>query len=83
VIPAHGVEPRPGAHRRRRVIAGGAFAVLSIAASVLVARRLTHSSWPLDHAEPPWLEERHCSHRVHRILPGRPSVQDGADDVPS
>jgi hypothetical protein len=35
------------------VIAGGAFAVLSIAASVLVARRLTHSSWPLDHAEPP------------------------------
>ena len=26
---------------------------------------------PLDHAEPPWLEERHCSHRVHRILLGR------------
>ena len=34
--------------RRRRLIAGGAFALLTIAASVLVARRLTHSSWPLD-----------------------------------
>jgi uncharacterized membrane protein YbhN (UPF0104 family) len=34
------------------MIVGGAFAVLTIAASILVARRLTRSSWPLDHAEP-------------------------------
>ena len=37
---------------------------------------------PLDHAEPPWLEERHCRHRVHRILLSRTLVQDDADDVP-
>lgn len=38
--------------RRRRLIVGGAFALLTLAASMLVARRLTSSSWPLDHAEP-------------------------------
>ena len=37
---------------------------------------------PLHHAEPPRLEERHCSHRVHRILLRRASMQDDADDVP-
>ena len=36
----------------RRLIAGALFAVLTIAASILVARRLTTSSWPLDHVEP-------------------------------
>jgi hypothetical protein len=38
--------------RRRRQIAGVIFALLSVAASLLVGRRLTHSSWPLDHAQP-------------------------------
>lgn len=38
--------------RRGRLIAGGAFALLTVGASILVARRLTHSSWPLEHAEP-------------------------------
>jgi hypothetical protein len=38
--------------RRRRIVAGVAFALLTVAASVLVGRRLTQSSWPLDHAEP-------------------------------
>ena len=38
--------------RHRRLVIGGAFTVLAIAASILVARRLTDSSWPLDHAEP-------------------------------
>jgi Lysylphosphatidylglycerol synthase TM region len=38
--------------RRRRQIAGVVFALLSVAASLLVGRRLTHSSWPLDHAQP-------------------------------
>jgi uncharacterized membrane protein YbhN (UPF0104 family) len=39
---------------RRRLVASVGFATLTIAASILVARRLTHSSWPLDHVEP-WL----------------------------
>jgi uncharacterized membrane protein YbhN (UPF0104 family) len=39
---------------RRRFVASAAFAILTVAASILVARRLTSSSWPLDHVEP-WL----------------------------
>jgi uncharacterized membrane protein YbhN (UPF0104 family) len=46
------VTSRDAGGRRRRLIGGGAFALLTIGASILVARRLTHSSWPLDHAEP-------------------------------
>jgi hypothetical protein len=38
--------------RRRRLIVGAAFALLTVGASLLVARRLTDSSWPLDHAQP-------------------------------
>ena len=41
-----------GARRPRRLVAGVAFALLTAAASVLVARRLTDSSWPLDHVRP-------------------------------
>ena len=41
--------------RRGRFVAGLAFVLLTIAAAVLVGRRLTHASWPLDHAEPRWL----------------------------
>jgi uncharacterized membrane protein YbhN (UPF0104 family) len=37
---------------RRRFVASALFAVLTVGASVLVARRLTHSSWPLEHVEP-------------------------------
>lgn len=37
---------------RRRLILGIAFAFVTLGASLLVARRLTDSSWPLDHAEP-------------------------------
>jgi hypothetical protein len=42
------------AHRWRppRFVTGGAFALLTVAASVLLARRLTHASWPLDGVEP-------------------------------
>jgi uncharacterized membrane protein YbhN (UPF0104 family) len=43
---------RPAVTRRRRLIAGLAFALLTLTASVLVGRRLTQSSWPLDHAQP-------------------------------
>ena len=35
---------------RRRLLAGVVFAVVSVTASVIVARRLTHTSWPLAHA---------------------------------
>ena len=44
--------PRASTRRRNRLIAGTAFTLLTIAASVLIGRRLTHSSWPLDHAQP-------------------------------
>jgi Lysylphosphatidylglycerol synthase TM region len=36
--------------RRGRYVAGAFFAVVTIAACVLVSQRLTHSSWPLAHA---------------------------------
>ena len=38
--------------RRARFVAGLAFTLLTAAAAILVARRLTHASWPLDHAQP-------------------------------
>ena len=38
--------------RPRRLVTGVAFAVLAIAASVLLARRLTDSSWPLANVQP-------------------------------
>jgi hypothetical protein len=38
--------------RSHRFVTGGAFALLTIAASVLLARRLTNASWPLDGVEP-------------------------------
>jgi hypothetical protein len=44
--------PRVATRRRHRIIAGVGFTLLTIAASVLIGRRLTHSSWPLDHASP-------------------------------
>src|SRR5207249_7842434 len=37
------------APRRRRLVAGVAFSLFTIAACVLVGRRLTESSWPLAH----------------------------------
>jgi uncharacterized membrane protein YbhN (UPF0104 family) len=39
---------------RLRFVASALFAVLTIGASLLVARRLTESDWPLEHVEP-WL----------------------------
>ncbi len=39
---------------RLRFVASALFAILTVGASLLVARRLTHSSWPLQHVEP-WL----------------------------
>jgi hypothetical protein len=37
---------------RGRLVAGLAFVLLSVAAAILVGRRLTQASWPLDHAQP-------------------------------
>jgi hypothetical protein len=37
--------------RRRRLAAGVGFALVTTTATVLLARRLTHSSWPLAHAQ--------------------------------
>jgi hypothetical protein len=38
------------APQRRRLVAGVAFALVTVAACLLVGRRLTDSSWPLAHA---------------------------------
>jgi uncharacterized membrane protein YbhN (UPF0104 family) len=38
--------------RHRQLVGGTVFGLLTAAASVLVARRLTHASWPLDHVQP-------------------------------
>ena len=48
--------PRPGAgvawaRGRGRFVTGIGFALVTVAACVLVGRRLTHSSWPLAHAQ--------------------------------
>jgi Lysylphosphatidylglycerol synthase TM region len=38
--------------RRGKLVAGLAFGLLAAATAILVGRRLTSASWPLDHAEP-------------------------------
>src|SRR5581483_7078345 len=60
-----------GGRRRRRLAVGGAFALLTVAASVLVARRLTHSSWPLDHAEPALVAAAAAAYLVSLVLRAR------------
>jgi hypothetical protein len=47
-----GTIKRAAPRRRVRIVAGVGFVLLSIAAAILVGRRLTQASWPLDHAEP-------------------------------
>jgi uncharacterized membrane protein YbhN (UPF0104 family) len=39
--------------KQRRFVAGVGFALVTVIACVLVGRRLTHSSWPLAHAQMP------------------------------
>lgn len=41
------------ARAHRRFVSGVGFALVTVAACVLVGRRLTHSSWPLAHAQMP------------------------------
>lgn len=45
------VSSSAGGHDRRRVAASFAFAAVTIFASVLLARRFTHTSWPLQRAQ--------------------------------
>jgi hypothetical protein len=47
---AGGQTSTPGRPDRRRLIASFAFAAVTIGASVLLARRFTHTSWPLQRA---------------------------------
>jgi uncharacterized membrane protein YbhN (UPF0104 family) len=42
----------PGSLRRGRFLVGLAFGLLTVAAAILVGRRLTDASWPLDEAQP-------------------------------
>jgi uncharacterized membrane protein YbhN (UPF0104 family) len=50
VEPTGAAEEAEGGPSRRRLAAGVAFAVLTLVISVLLARRLTHTSWPLERA---------------------------------
>ena len=56
---------------RRRFVAGTAFALLTIAASVLVARRLTSSSWPLAHVDPILAAATALAYLVSFVFRGR------------
>jgi uncharacterized membrane protein YbhN (UPF0104 family) len=42
----------PSAFAWKKIVGGSAFCLVALAACVLVARRLTNASWPLDGAEP-------------------------------
>jgi hypothetical protein len=44
------VSSSSGGHDRRRIVASFVFAAVTIGASVLLARRFTHTSWPLQRA---------------------------------
>ena len=46
----HPIDPR--ARQWIRLVASLAFVLLTVAAAILLGRRLTHASWPLDHAQP-------------------------------
>ena len=51
LLTAGTVGAAPERHRGR-LVAGAAFAVVTVGAAILVGRRLTQASWPLDHAQP-------------------------------
>src|SRR6266542_4535363 len=68
------------ARRHRRFAGGAVFTVVTVAASLLVGRRLTHSSWPLDHAQPALAAAAALSYLAsfvfrargwHRLFPSR------------
>src|SRR6478735_5612285 len=52
LLPTAGTADAAPQRHRGRVVAGAAFAMVTVAAAILVGRRLTHASWPLDHAQP-------------------------------
>jgi hypothetical protein len=59
----------PPQHRRSAI--GAAFVLVTIAASVLVGRRLTHSSWPLEHVRPLLAAAAACSYFASYVLRAR------------
>jgi len=59
------------APQRRQLVAGVLFALVTIAASVLVGQRLTHSSWPLAHAHVVLVAAATCCYFVSYVLRAR------------
>jgi uncharacterized membrane protein YbhN (UPF0104 family) len=52
-------------------VVGAVFVLVTIAASVLVSRRLTHSSWPLDHVRRPFVAAAALSYFASYVLRAR------------
>ena len=62
----------PGRVRGRgRFVASAAFALLTVTASILLARRLTDSSWPLQHVEVPLVAAAALAYFVSFVLRAR------------
>jgi len=57
--------------KRRRFAIGGVFMLVTIVASILVGRRLTHSSWPLEHVRPWLAAAAACSYFTSYVLRAR------------
>jgi Lysylphosphatidylglycerol synthase TM region len=59
------------AREHRRLLAGVGFALVTVTACVLVARRLTHSSWPLAHAQMPLVASAAACYLASFVLRAR------------
>jgi hypothetical protein len=59
------------APQRRRLVGGVLFALITIAACILVGQRLTHSSWPLAHARVPLVALAALSYFASFVLRAR------------
>jgi len=57
--------------QRRRFAIGAVFMLVTIATSILVGRRLTNSSWPLDHVRPWLAAAAACSYFASYVLRAR------------
>jgi hypothetical protein len=59
------------APQRRQLVAGLLFALVTVAACVLIGRRLTHSSWPLAHAHAALVALAACCYLGSYVLRAR------------
>ena len=57
--------------KRRRFVIGAVFMLVTIAACILVGRRLTHSSWPLEHVRPSLVVAAACAYFASYVLRAR------------